>query len=210
MLVQRCYNAFGRIKFELRYRGVLDRVIPHVRQQFIRFALKRDAPLESVHELRLRMYQSKILPIFRESIGEKTIIFVSSYFDFLRLRSFYQKALNTNIFFVSEYTKRGEENRIRKQFGDQTNEQVMYLVMTERHYFYQRIRYMGAHRVVFYSLPMHKEYYVEILNWLDTTRRHEVYALYCKRLDNLALQRIVGIMRMARMLGHENQMQVFT
>jgi len=213
---EKCLNVFGRIRVQLKYDGVLEKVVPYVRQEFYRFDLNiskskqtEDAITDDIHERRLSVYKKYMLPIFKKNRGVKTLIFVSTYYDFLRLRSLY-KAVEKNIKFISEYTAESEERKSRRAFNDGSNEDALYLVITERYYFYNRIRCHGAQRVLFYNLPTNHEYYYEILNWFDTKQQYESYALYCKHIDNLALQRIVGAKRMLKMLNNkQSHRQIF-
>ena len=218
-------NIFGKIKIQLKYNGILEKVIPFVRQEFYRFDIKQILNNNNnnnkqkkdidINELRLEKYKKYILPIFRKNSGIKTLIFVSSYYDFLRLRKLYSRNNNNNnnnnnyIAFLSEYTTIKQENKYRKEFNDKNNRNIMYLVITERYYFYKRIRCLGAKRILFYSLPLNHDFYYQILNWFDTTQQFESYALYCKNYDNLSLQKIVGLNRMIKMLNDSNKIKVF-
>eukprot|EP01083_Nonionella_stella_P064696 168887_1 len=200
---KRALNVDGRIKIQSNkcaMQGVLQKVVPCVKQQFIRFAMEED-----MNESRLQNYTKYVLPLLDKT--QKTLIFVSSYYDFLRLRRLYKSVKSMR--FVSEYTAEADQCKYRKEFRDEANQNVMYLVITERYYFYKRIKCDGAHCVVFYSLPQNKEYYYHILNWFDTKKQYQSYALYAKNYDNLALQRIVGLKRMIKMLHHKNKNQVF-
>ena len=95
------------------------------------------------------------------------------------------------------------------KFNDPENNEIMYLVITERYYFYKRIRCLGGERVLFYNLPTNQNFYYKILNWLDTKKQYESYALYCKNYDNFALQRIVGLQRMIKMLNNPSNVKIF-
>ncbi len=99
---QRSMNIFGKIKIENRNNsnGILEKIISFVRQDFYRFGIDNN---NDVNELRLEMYKKYMLPIFRRNSGVKTLIFVSSYYDFLRLRNLYKNV--ENIKFLSEYTE---------------------------------------------------------------------------------------------------------
>ena len=105
------------------------------------------------------------------------------------------------------YSEDKEANKYRREFGD-ANSETSYLVITERYYFYNRLRCSGAQRIIFYGLPDHCQYYVDVLNWMSTQQQFECYTLYCK-YDCLALERIVGTQRMVKMLTNVNDVQIF-
>ena len=136
---QSCLNIFGRIKIQRKHNSILEKIITFIRQELYRFVrTENNDNNDDINQLRLDIYKKYMLPIFRNNKGIKTLIFVSSYYDFLRLRRLYKNV--NNIKFLSEYTTESDENKFRRQFLDETNENIMYLVIAERYYFYQRIK----------------------------------------------------------------------
>jgi len=69
---QRALNVFGRVKIcRHASKGILERVVPSIRQTFIRFDAGANA--EDVGALRLEKFKKFILPIFRrKDKGKKT------------------------------------------------------------------------------------------------------------------------------------------
>ena len=55
-------------------------------------------------EKRFEVFTTKILPQFRDSLMSHTLIFVPSYFDFVRLRNYLQKE-EIGFVQICEYTK---------------------------------------------------------------------------------------------------------
>ncbi len=71
----------------------------------------------------------------------------ASYYDFLRLRNLYKNV--ENIKFLSKYTIKSNEIKYRRGFGNENDQNIMYLVMTERYYFYKKLKCKSAQRVLF-------------------------------------------------------------
>ena len=91
------------------------------------------------------------------------------------------------------------------------------LLMTERFYFYFRTRIKGARRVLFYAPPTVPHFYPEVVNLLLGGRgggrpagdAASVSMLFT-RGDALALERIVGTRRLAKLLDEGSARSVFT
>lgn len=84
--------------------GVLPRVLLSVRQYFIRF---HPTTLDTVDEDRFRyftehLYLSKLQPLIERNV--RVIIFVPSYFDFVRLRQYMYREHRESYSAISEYT----------------------------------------------------------------------------------------------------------
>lgn len=60
-------------------------------------------PVESI-DSRFDYFVSKILPQYKDSIMNHTLIYVPSYFDFVRLRNFFKKE-DVNFVQICEYSK---------------------------------------------------------------------------------------------------------
>jgi U3 small nucleolar RNA-associated protein 25 len=82
-------------------------------------------------------------------VWQGILIFVRSYFDFVRLRNFLKKE-DANVALNHEYLDPRDVNRARSYFynGDQR-----IMLVTERAHFFRRQRIRGIRDVFFYSLP---------------------------------------------------------
>ncbi len=95
------------------------------------------------------------------------------------------------------------------------------LLLTERYFYYFRTRIKGARRVLFYAPPSVPHFYAEVANLLlgglgegssaaaEAAAAASVTALYT-RADALALERIVGTRRVAKLLDEGSARSTFT
>lgn len=214
----------------LAKRGIMGDVREGIRQSFVRFDC---ANLQAEHDLRFLYFTKKTIPNLLKSAmsASKTLIFVPSYFDFVRLED-HMRREQLSFASISEYSSGKDIARARQSF---LSGKRNFLLMTERFHFYRRYVIRGAQTVVFYALPEHKDYFVEVLSFpfarttslmeaLNTKyaveapfkpatdgqeKRMEldpsdvsVVALY-SRYDLLRLQRIVGVDLARRMVEED-------
>ncbi|EFJ41396.1 hypothetical protein VOLCADRAFT_68308 [Volvox carteri f. nagariensis] len=157
------------------------------------------------------------------------LIFIPSYYDFVRLRNALKADDSAEFATVSEYSRNAEVTRARARFYHGQRRVLLY---TERAHFYHRYRIRGIQDVIFYGLPDHGEYYSELVNLLEergaggggrgfgagaaggsaaslaTAHQATVTALFC-RWDVLQLERVVGSGRAKKMLQGESGTYMF-
>jgi U3 small nucleolar RNA-associated protein 25 len=235
-----CQSRAGAARLMPRPRGVLGLVVPQVRQLFERFRASSPA---AAADARFEHFKAVVWPrlaggrgaaagggggLGAAAAGGGLLLFVPSYFDFVRLRNFLREE-DADFAALSEYCDRGEATRARAKFFAGSSGSgarggggggCRLLLYTERAHFYHRYRVRGVRDVVFYGLPEHAHYYPELLNLLEeaggggggggsaalasaaAAARHEATsaALFC-RWDAPALARVVGESRAKRMLA---------
>lgn len=83
---------------------------------------------------RFDFFIDKVLPQYRDSVMAHTLIYVPSYFDYVRLRN-HMKKEELNFVSICEYSSKSEVSRARHFFqkGDK-----QFLLFTERFHFYKR------------------------------------------------------------------------
>lgn len=140
--------------------GVMSRVREGIRQSFVRFDC---ANLQAEHELRFQYFTKKTLPNLLKSAmsASKTLIFVPSYFDFVRLED-HMRQEQLSFASISEYSSGRDIARARQQF---LSGKRSFLLVTERFHFYRRYVIRGAQTIAFYALPEHSDYFVEALSF---------------------------------------------
>ena len=91
--------------------------------------------------------------------------------------------------------------RARSYFADGRRRVLLY---TERAQFYNRHRIRGVKDVLFYQLPEHPQFYLELVNLLEEESAPgaelATATVAYSRLDALRLERVVGADRAATML----------
>ena len=127
-----------------------------------------------------------------------------SYFDFVRQRNFLT-AEGASYVANSEYSEPRAVGRARAALFDGSARLMLY---SERAHFYRRHRLRGVRRVVFYGPPSAAHFYAELLNLLVEGEGARVEVLFT-RWDALALERLVGSARAAKMLASKSPAFVF-
>ncbi|KAI9224888.1 hypothetical protein BC828DRAFT_372308 [Blastocladiella britannica] len=183
--------------------------------------VKVDGSVEQAEEARFQHLTTKILPKFRrprrvlpgghDLDTKHLLLFVPSYFDYVRLRNHMDEA-EYDFEVVTEYTEAKEKTRARTLFFQG---RTRILVYTERAHYFHRSSVRGALHVVFYGLPDNAVAYSEVTNFLGLPRSQALAAacraagsevsegnvtvLYSK-WDALKLERVVGPSRVAKLL----------
>ncbi len=192
LLRESCANAAGRARLRAPCAGALSAVTARATQEFSR-VIARTAP--DAADARFAAFRTRVWPRLRESRGGE-LLFVPSYFDFVRLRNFLA-AEGASFVPNSEYADASEVGRARADFfaGD-----VRIMLYSERAHFFRRQTIRGARRVTFYAPPECASFYPEIVNALERGAEPNDVALLFSRWDAPALERLVGTSRSQRML----------
>ncbi|GAA5837384.1 hypothetical protein JCM5353_002680 [Sporobolomyces roseus] len=210
-----CFNQAGKLKSVTNYDGLLDQVPKGLRQVWNRFECQDP---EQVDDKRFEHFTQKTLPSLMKSAisSQQTIIFVPSYFDFVRIKRYLTKKLDDFSFTsISEYTPTPDVSRARGAFFSGKKK---FLLITERFHFYRRYRIRGAKTVCFYAPPINASYYSEFLSFPYTSTSQTTGMLTLdpevqvdeselsaqvvfSKFDLLRLERIVGTKDARRMCG---------
>ncbi|VYS46404.1 unnamed protein product [Arabidopsis thaliana] len=197
-----CLNYKGKMKMACEYKGVLEKVLLPVRQIYERFDA---ASITQVDDARLEYFTKKIFPKIKDSVQGGVMIFIHSYFEFVRLRNFLNTQ-NTSFCLLGDYAKNADISRAREQFFVGSRKIMLY---TERAYFYKRYKIRGIKNLILYSLPERKEFYPEIMNMLEEGSHDMMSTALFSRFDMLQLERIVGSTSAKRMITSEKNMFAF-
>lgn len=210
-----CSNHAGAVRLSPIYKGVLGSVIhAGVRLIFERIPLRHNADPSTVLDARFEHFKSVLWPRIRESAkGGGQLIYIPSYFDYVRVRNFLRSE-QASFVGLCEYTDRKDMSRARTYFADGRRRVLLY---TERAQFYNRHRIRGIKDILFYQLPEHPQFYLELANWIEdsgtasntkgssfTLGMATATAAFTK-FDVLRLERIVGTERAALMLRKSKQ-----
>ncbi|KAI5664894.1 hypothetical protein M9H77_24217 [Catharanthus roseus] len=196
-----CLNYQGKVRLTCDFKGVLPKIMLPVRQVYERFDAESIADSE---DARLEYFCKKIFPKIKDSIQGGIMIFVSSYFEFVRLRNFL-KSQEASFCLLGEYTKQSDISRARIWFFQGQRKIMLY---TERAHFYHRYKIRAMQNLIIYSLPERKEFYPEIVNMLEGSQDMTCTVLF-SRFDQFRLERIVGSAPAKRMLTSEKSVFAF-
>ncbi|KAI8573344.1 hypothetical protein RHMOL_Rhmol01G0269800 [Rhododendron molle] len=196
-----CVNYQGKVKLVCEHKGVLPKVLLQVRQIYERFDAESAV---DVDDARLEYFAKKVFPKIKDSVQGGIMLFISSYFEFVRVRNFL-KSQDASFCLLGEYTKQSDISRARVWFFQGSRKIMLY---TERAHFYHRYKIRGIQNLIIYSLPERKEFYPEVVNMLEGSHSMTCTVLF-SRFDQLRLERIVGTAPAKRMVTSEKGVFVF-
>jgi U3 small nucleolar RNA-associated protein 25 len=206
-------NVSGKIKYQANYDGSMLTTGLPLKQTFARY---HSSNIQSDPDTRFKFFTSTVVPwMLRQPRpaegGLGILIFIPSYFDFVRVKNYFQTSPTVSSLSFATVTENKspaepETRRARSHFL--TGKSSVMLYTGRAHHFY---RYMmkGVKSVVMYQLPDNPLFYREIvagfLGASVTTGRisgeeGSVRAMFSK-WDALRLERIVGTERLRTMLG---------
>lgn len=193
-----CLNHEGKVKLASEYKGVLPKVVLQIRQIYERFDANT---AEDADDARFDYFTKKVFPKIKDSTQGGIMLFISSYFEFIRVRNFL-KSQEASFCLLGEYTEQSDISRARGWFFDGKKKIMLY---TERAHFYHRYKIRGIQNLIIYSLPERKEFYPEVVNLLQGSACTVLFSRY----DQLRLDRIVGTAASKRMVTSDKGVFVF-
>nr|XP_027201632.1 digestive organ expansion factor homolog [Dermatophagoides pteronyssinus] len=162
---------------------------------------------QKMADARFEFFTQKILPKFRhDPMMIRTMIFIPSYFDFVRLRNYFR---NEDISFsqICEYSKPGKVAKARHIFFYGGRHFLLY---TERYHFYHRPTIKGIRHLIFYEPPLYSKFYSEMINSMNYSNQGKkmftdyssmtVTVLYNK-FDIPTLLPLIGTKSMSKLLS---------
>lgn len=210
IFARRCVNYYGRVRVVKEIvSGSISQVfvqLPHVFRKF------ESNSVVSSAEDRFKFFTTKVLPQQKDSLMKQTLVFISSYFDYVRIRNHFKRE-DVNFVQICEYSKEGKVARARDMFyhGD-----AHFLLYTERYHFFNRIRVKGIRHIVFYQPPMFAHFYNEMCNLMQEGNMNRkvgnsanmtVTILYCK-YDQHQISGLVGTERATTMLHSDRNVHM--
>jgi len=175
-----CNNYAGQITLLRNPRDIIENVaVPSV-YELHRFTFDS---IENQSDFRFNYFVKELLP----KTIPGTLIFISSYFDFVRLRNFLKRE-NEDIVQLHEYAEKGKVAKARQLFilGHRK-----LMLLTERFYFYYRYNIKGIKSILFYQLPINPEFFYELINMASQANNLHSKVLY-GQCDVMRVQNIFG------------------
>ncbi|XP_067681153.1 U3 small nucleolar RNA-associated protein 25 homolog isoform X2 [Haliotis asinina] len=203
-----CHNYAGKVQVcREPGNGVICQIITQTPQTFQRISCMSFTQLA---DTRFDFFIKKLVPHHRDPVMNRTLVYIPSYFDFVRIRNHFRKE-GVNFVHMSEYATDKGISRVRCDFF---HGKAQFLLYTERLHFYRRFRIRGIKHIVFYDLPTYPHFYTEMCNMIkDPKRGIENKAATCttiySKYDAQKLAEVVGADRTAIMLNSEKSVHMF-
>lgn len=191
-------NIEGKVRFKPIITSktcVMSSIGLKIRQTFQRFDC--DSPANDP-DARFKFFTNTILPsIMRTtSYEDGLLIFIPSYFDYLRVKDYMKN--NSKLLFgsIDEYSSQSKLTRTRQNFASRRTKILLY---TERLHHFRRFEIAGVKNVLMYGVPSNPIFYKELVRFIGVSIFKEeadlnlsfVKTLYSK-WDAVSLERIIG------------------
>ncbi|KAG8770445.1 rRNA-binding ribosome biosynthesis protein utp25 [Ceratobasidium sp. 428] len=113
-------------------------------------------------DARFEYFKTKLMPNILSTSRAQTLIFVPSYFDYLRVYNHLLATAPSSVTGISEYSTNQDISRARQAFFKGTKP---ILVMTERFHFFRRYKLRAIKHLTFYAPPDHAQFFTELLSF---------------------------------------------
>ena len=216
---KRMLNVSGKLRYAPEYTGELAHLRLaglEIKQIFSRF----DSPsITADVDKRFEYFTSAVVPSLTKHPkppdgAHGILIFIPSYFDFVRVRNHFANSPATrNLLFGAVHENGGPADaalrRARTHFQNGRHDVLLY---TGRAHHFFRYKLRGVKKVVFYALPDNPVFYREVVgeylgDSIDAGKivqsEASVRVLF-SRYDALKLERIVGSKRVRALLGERS------
>ncbi|XP_054856738.1 U3 small nucleolar RNA-associated protein 25 homolog [Eublepharis macularius] len=202
-----CWNYQGQVAVRnVPLIGSISHVVVQLPHVFRKLEAENSV---SVIDARFHYFIDKVLPEYRDAVMSHTLIYVPSYFDYVRLRNYFKKE-DLSFVHVCEYTNKSGISRARQYFLKGVKQ---FLIFTERFHFYKRYSIRGIRNLVFYELPTYSHFYNEVCNMMKLADGGEEATLTCtvlySKYDAQKLAAVVGVERAAQMLQSSKNVHLF-
>ncbi|KAG4306486.1 hypothetical protein PORY_000474 [Pneumocystis oryctolagi] len=205
LFINHLFNVSGKNKIRQNYKGSIEDVGYKIQQIFLRL---HSSDPSTDPDIKFSYFKTSILPNIIKSEEKGFLIFISSYFDFVKIRNYLNKEELSSVF-ISEYSSNSEVLKARSYFHSGSKKILLY---TERAHYYRRYIIKGVNTIIFYSLPENCLFYPELikftLNIQEENCNKHVKVLFSK-WDALKLERIVGSKRISLMCYGANDIFEF-
>lgn len=208
----RCRNYAGKVRTaNLVQHGSIRHVVMEIPQMFHRIEVKS---LDTSFDTRFEYFTNTILPQFKSATMAHCMVYVPSYFDYVRIRNYFKKE-EINFTQICEYTKDNKISRARTLFYHGS---AHFLLYSERAHFFRRMRIKGVRHIIMYQPPTWNNFFPEVINLMQEINQNpnddvmknsmSVTVLYTK-YDILQLSAIVSHDNVAKMLASKKHTHMF-
>lgn len=162
-------SVIDKSNYKLFQMGVINK-FERLKQMFLRFDIDMKSYVQEP-EKRLEFFKNSILPQILNKTSYKygTLIYIPSYFDYLRVKNFLQNDTSVSFVAIDEYSSNSKITRNRALFKNRSNLAPI-MLYTERLHFYKRLDIKGVRNVIFYQLPSDGDFYEQVLGFIGNEK----------------------------------------
>lgn len=214
-IVSRSQNIGGKVRYRPIFTAktcIMSSVGLKIKQIFQRF---ESPDPQSNHDARFKFFVNSVLPstLKQSSYENGLLVYIPSYFDYVRLKSHMKTQTKINFASIDEYSSKSKISKARYAFS---SGKVQVLLYSERLHYYARYDLYGVKNVLIYEAPSNPLFYKELLRYVGKSIYKEeadidlsfVKTIYSK-WDSLSLERIVGNERAPVLCNSVNELYEF-
>ncbi|XP_053670111.1 U3 small nucleolar RNA-associated protein 25 homolog [Anopheles nili] len=174
--------------------GTIRNVAVQVPQNFQRIDTTQ---LESEGNARFAHFINVILPQARSVAMGRCLIYVPSYFDFVRLRNHF-KLEEISFTQICEYTTDAKIARARDMFHHGSKHFLLY---SERAHFFRRHRIKGIRHLIMYGPPVFPQFYPEMVNLMAKENQNRMDGVAAESMTVTVLYTRFNMQQLSEILG---------
>lgn len=173
------------------------------RQQFLYY--DSPSPKEACDD-RYNFFIKQVLPKYKgselhnRSPLDHTLILVSSYFDYVRLRNHFRRE-KLSFTQICEYTEENKVSKARQLFYFGARQ---FLIYTERCHFYHRYKIKGIRNIIFYEPPVYAKFYSELVNNLTPELQGKKFDAEREKFQATTLFSNHDTLQLGAIMGYSN------
>ncbi|KAK6456393.1 U3 snoRNA-associated protein 25 [Scheffersomyces xylosifermentans] len=215
LITSKSFNLAGKMKFKPLINSstcIMNSIGLKLKQIFQRF--ESPSPLQDP-ESRFKFFINSVLPslIKSSSYSNGILIFIPSYYDYLRVKHYMKTSTKLNVGSLDEYSSQSKTTRVRQQFQ---SGKIDILLYTERLHYFRRFEISGVKTLLMYGLPSIPVFYKELVRFIGKSVFKEqcdldlafVKILFSK-WDAVTLERVVGNERAPALCNSVNELFEF-
>lgn len=215
LVSSKSFNLLGKTKFKpiiTSETSIMNSIGIKIKQIFQRFPSESPA---TDPDSRFKFFINSVLPnlLKTTSYEDGIMIYIPSYFDYLRVKDYFKTSTKFNFGAVDEYSSQSKLTRTRHEFA---NSKIKIMLYTERLHYFRRYEIGGVKNIIMYAPPTNPIFYKELIRFIAKSVFKDecdlnlvtVKILYSK-WDATALDRIVGNERAPILCHSRNEMYEF-
>lgn len=215
LVSSKSFNLLGKTKFKpiiISETSIMNSIGIKIKQIFQRFPSESPA---TDPDSRFKFFINSVLPnlLKTTSYEDGIMIYIPSYFDYLRVKDYFKTSTKFNFGAIDEYSSQSKLTRTRHEFA---NGKIKIMLYTERLHYFRRYEVGGVKNIIMYAPPTNPIFYKELIRFIAKSVFKDecdlnlvtVKILYSK-WDATALDRIVGNERAPILCHSRNEMYEF-
>ena len=193
-VIRMCSNNHQYQITERTIKGTLSNIIRTIPITFYKY--HATTPMNSPDE-RYDYFTKKFITSYSDGIKSKTLFYIPSYFDYLRIKQYLIEE-NVRCICLCEFSSDRAISSARSRFYH--DDDWEFLVITERFHFFNRFKIKGIKHLLFYEIPTATHYVPEFINMINGNVNDASVHILFNHMDKLKIRSVCGDERAAYLM----------